>query len=101
MSEGYSYTSIVSGTGEPVRIDVSFYLDDTAWVRACGLGKDRPQLAIRHGDVAASFHPTPDAITRTDARLARELASQAAQYAAEVERLFAEQQADAHNDAAA
>ena len=32
MSDGYTYTSLTARRGEPVRIDVSFHLDDSAWL---------------------------------------------------------------------
>jgi hypothetical protein len=91
----------VSGADEPTRIEVSFHLDDAAWIRAYGLDDDRPQLSIKHGQVSADFSPTPGRITEADARTARELASQAAIYAAEAERLKAEQDAEATADTAA
>jgi len=76
VSAGFSYTTIVSGADEPTRIEVSFRLDDVAWIRAYGLDDDRPQLSIKHGQVGADFSPTPGRITEADARTARELASQ-------------------------
>ena len=93
MSAGFSFTSIVSGVDEPTRIEVSFFLDDAAWIGVCGREDDRPQLSIRNGQVSADFAPTPGRITEADARPARELADQAAIYAADVERLKAEQDA--------
>jgi hypothetical protein len=90
VSAGYSYTTISSRAGQPVRIEVSFHLDDEAWIRACGQERDRPQLSVHHGDTGAVFAPTPGHVTQADARIARELAEQAAIYAAEVERLHAE-----------
>lgn len=100
MSAGYSYTTISSGAGEPARIQVAFHLDEEAWIRACGQERDRPQLSIYHGDTAAIFAPVPGQVTETDARMARELADQAAIYAAEVERLLAEHTARAASPAA-
>jgi hypothetical protein len=101
VSGGYSYTTIVAAADEPTRIEVSFHLDDSAWVRAYGLDEDRPQFTIRHGDVATTFAPTPGRITEDDARMARELANQAATYAAGVERLKANQDAREQNSTAA
>ena len=90
MREGYSYTSISAHPGQPVRIDVSFYLDDRAWIDVPGVGNHRPHLVIAHGDVSATVAPVdPAAVTNLDARQARLLADQAAVYAAEVERLAA------------
>jgi hypothetical protein len=100
VSAGYSYTTISSGADEPARIHVSFHLDDEAWIRACGQESGKPQLSIHQGDTGAIFAPVPGQITQTDARLARELADQAAIYAAEVERLHAEHEAKAANTAA-
>jgi uncharacterized small protein (DUF1192 family) len=93
MNGGYSYVTIMAAADEPTRIEVSFHLDDSAWVRAYGLDEDRPQLTIRHGDVATTFAPTTGRITEDDVRMARELADRAALYAAGVERLKAEQDA--------
>jgi len=73
----------------------------TSWVRAYGRDSGQPQLSIRHGSVCADVAPTPGQITEADTRAARELADQAAIYAADVERLYAEQQARAENEAAA
>jgi hypothetical protein len=100
VTGGYSYTTIMAAADEPTRIEISFHLDDSAWVRAYGLDEDRPQLTIRHGDVAATFAPTMGRITEDDARMARELADRAATYAAGVERLKAEQDAREENGAA-
>ena len=101
MSAGYSYTTIVSGADEPTRIELSFRLDDAAWIKVCGLDNDQPQLCIRHGHTSVDFMPTAGRVTEADARTARELADQAAIYAANVERLKAEQDARAAADAAA
>jgi hypothetical protein len=93
VSAGYSYTTITSGREEATRIGVSFHLDGISWVRACGLDTDRPQLDIDHGQVTARFSPVPDVISETDVRVARQLADQAALYAAAVERVHAQQAA--------
>jgi hypothetical protein len=93
VSAGYSYTTITSAPEEPTRIGVSFYLDDAAWIRAIGEERERPQLSIRHGHVDADFALPPGSITEAGARIARTLADQAALYAAQVERLKAEQDA--------
>ena len=95
MSAGYSYTTIVSGVDESPRIEVAFYLDDAAEVRVYGLGRDQVHLAVRYGQVSVNFCPTMGRITEADTRVARELASQAAIYAADLERLKAEQDAKA------
>jgi hypothetical protein len=91
VSGGYSFTTINSAPHKPTTIGVSFHLDDSAWVRACGLDSGRPQLSISHGEVSARFAPVPDTITQTDVRIAHQLADQAALYATAVERLLAEQ----------
>jgi hypothetical protein len=101
VSAGYSYTSIVSGVNETPRIEVSFYLDDAADIRVYGLGRDQVHLTVRYGQVGVDFSPTRGRITEADTRAARELANQAAIYAADVERLKAEQDARAENEAAA
>jgi hypothetical protein len=100
MTGGYTYTTIRGGPEEAMRIEVSFHLDDAAWIRACGQDGDRPSLAIRHGDVGVDFAPTPGRITEDDVRVARQLADQAAAYAAGVERFKADQDARAENTAA-
>jgi hypothetical protein len=100
VSAGYSYTTISSGADQPARIHVDFHLDDDAWVRACGHDDGKPQLSIHHRDTGAVFAPTLGQITQTDARLARELADQAAIYADQVERLLAENEARATDPAA-
>jgi hypothetical protein len=91
VSGGYSYTTINSAPEEPTQIGVSFHLDDTAWIRAIGQERERPQLTIRHGHVHADFAPTLGPMTEEDVWIARQLAEQAALYAALVERLKAEQ----------
>jgi hypothetical protein len=101
VSAGYSYTTITSGPEEPTTIGVSFYLDDAAWIRAIGEGRERPQLSIRHGHVDAVFAPTLGPMTEADVRIARELAEQAAVYAELVERLKTEQDAREQNSTAA
>jgi hypothetical protein len=101
VNGGYSYTSIVSAVDEPTRIEVSFYLDDAADIRVYGLGSDQLHLAVRYGQVGVDFAPTRGQITAADTQAARELASHAAIYAADLERLKAEQDARAENEAAA
>jgi hypothetical protein len=101
MNGGYSYTAITSAPEEPTTIGVSFHLDDTAWIRAIGQERERPQLTIRHGHVTADFAPTLGPMTDSDVRIARELAEQAALYAELVERLKAEQDAREQNSTAA
>jgi hypothetical protein len=100
VSGGYTYTTIVAGPDEPVRIEVSFYLDDAARIRNYDTGRDRPQFGIQHGDVEVTFAIGHGRVSEDDARLARELADKAAIYAAEVERLRAECVARAANPAA-
>jgi hypothetical protein len=90
MSEGYTYTTLSSHQGEPVRVGVSFYLDTHAWVAVCGRESGQPRLTVSHGDVSVSIGPaSPGQVTEQDARIARSLADQAAAYAAEIERLAA------------
>lgn len=101
MSGGYTYTSISARLGEPTRIGVSFYLDQDAWIVVPGAGTDKPHLTIAHGDVSVSIGPRTDVITTDDAKIARNLADQAATYAAEIERLAAKNEADESGTAAA
>jgi hypothetical protein len=89
---GYTYTSIVVRPGEPTDIGVSFYLDDHAWVTVAGAGTDRPHLHIAQGEVSVSIGPRTETVTADDVVIARRLADQAAEYAAEMQRLSEEQQ---------
>jgi len=90
MSAGYTYTTLSAHPGEPVRVGVSFYLDERASIQVPGTGTDAPHLSVSHGDVLVSIGPArPDQVTEQDARIARKLAARAAAYAAEVERLAA------------
>jgi hypothetical protein len=90
MSGGYSYTTLSAHEGEPVKVGVSFYLDGRAWIAVPGSGTDQPHLHLSYGDVSVSIGPcTPGRVTAEDARIARELADRAGQYAAEIERLHA------------
>ncbi|MGH3222579.1 MAG: hypothetical protein ACRDPY_28435 [Streptosporangiaceae bacterium] len=93
MSTGYTYTTISAHPGDPVRIGVSFYLDQDAWIVVPGAGTDKPHLTIAHGDVSVHIGPRTDPVTGEDARLARHLAEQAVTYAAEIERLAASSEA--------
>jgi hypothetical protein len=102
MSAGYSYTTLSAGPGEPVRVGVSFCLDEQAWIVVCGIEAGRPHLTVEHGDVSVRFAPRSDTvITAEDARIARKLADQAASYAAEVERLSGTGNPDGSGAAAA
>jgi hypothetical protein len=102
MSEGRTYTTLSADYGEPVRVGVSFYLDGRAWFSVPGAGTDNPHLHVSHGDVSVGFSPcVPGQVTAEDARIARELASKAAEYAAEIERLHVASTAGEGGDAAA
>jgi hypothetical protein len=90
MSEGYTYTTLSAHRGEPVKVGVSLYLDERAWIAVPGTGTATPHLSVQHGDVSVSIGPArPGEVTEDDARIARKLADRAAVYAAEVERLAA------------
>jgi hypothetical protein len=99
MSGGYTYTTIVTRREQPTRIGVSFYLDADAWITVPGAGTGTPHLTIAHGDVSVRIGPRADEVTAEDARIARNLADQAAIYAAAVERLAASTTADGTNAA--
>ncbi len=87
MSEAsYAYATITMAPDEPSRVDVSFYLNEDAWVRAHTQAADQPFLSVRLGDVSVRIAPRRDGLTKQDAKIARHLADQAALYAAEVER---------------
>jgi hypothetical protein len=99
VSEGYTYTTLSAHLGQPVRIAVSFHLDSQAWFAVPGAGTGQPHLHISHGDVSADFGPcAPGTVTAEDARIARELADKAAEYATEIERLHAASPAYAAED---
>lgn len=89
MSAGYTYTTISTDPGEPGRIGVSFYLDSRAWITVCGQETGRPHLSVALGEVSVNVSPAPGPATAEDARIARDLASKAADYAAAVEQLAA------------
>jgi hypothetical protein len=90
MSVGYTYTTLSAHPGEPVRVGVSFYLDEHAVIEVPGTGTGALHLSVSHGDVQVSIGPArPGQVTGHDARIARKLADHAATYAAEVERLAA------------
>ena len=101
MSGGYTYTTIITRPGEPTRIGVSFYLDADAWITVPGAGTDQPHLTIAHGEVSVRIGPRTDQVTSEDAKIARNLADQAASYAAEIERLAASDEADGPGTTAA
>lgn len=86
---GYTYSTVTARLGEPVRIRVSFYLDADAWICVAGADDDRPHLTVAHGDVAVSIGPQAGQVTAEDARIARHLAAQVAEYAAAIERVSA------------
>jgi hypothetical protein len=91
VSDGYTYTTLSAHRDEPVRVGVSFYLDDRAWIRFIAGDSAAPHLTISQADVSAQIGPaSATRITGQDARLARELADRAAEYAAAIERLAAE-----------
>jgi hypothetical protein len=94
VSNGYTYTTIAARREQPTKITVSFYLDEDAWIVVPGAGTDNPHLTIEHGDVTVRVAPRSEAVTRQDATIARRLADQAAEYAAEIERLASRQQAE-------
>lgn len=100
MKGGYTYTTIVGGPEEPVRIGVTFHLDEAARIRNYSLGSDRPMFGVTHGDVEVLFALPHDQVTETDVRLACELADKAATYAAEVARVHADHEARTANPAA-
>ena len=103
MSEGYTYTTLSSHPGEPVRVGVSFYLDERAYIEFYGAEPGgRPFLSVSHGDVSVHIGPRTDAeVTAEDARIARTLADLAASYAAEIERLSGTGNPDGSGAAAA
>ena len=101
MSDGYTYTVISAHPGEPTRIEVSFYLDDRAWISVPGAGTRRPHLHIAHEHVSVSVGPRAETVTAEDVALARTLADEAARYAAEIERLSTDHEQPGGGNAAA
>ena len=101
MSDGYTYTTISARPGERPRIGVVFYLDEHAWITVPGTDEGSPHLHIAHGEVSVSIGPPAEAVTAEDVVIARRLADQAAEYAAEIERLREHQQADSSGPTAA
>ena len=98
MSGGYTYTTIINRRGEPTRITVSFYLDADAWITVPGADSETPFLSIVHGDTSVRIGPRADQVTSEDVAIARNLANQAATYAAEIERLAAASEAGGLRD---
>jgi hypothetical protein len=94
VSGGHTYTTIITRPGEPTRISVSFHLDASAWIAVAGTGTDTPHLSIGHGGATVRIGPRTGEVTAEDAKIARELADQAATYAAQIERLAARNPAD-------
>ena len=41
MSDGCTHTTLSAHPGEPVRVGVSFYLDELAWIAVPGIGAGR------------------------------------------------------------
>jgi hypothetical protein len=101
MSDGYTYTTISARPGEHPRIGVAFYLDEHAWITVPGTDEGRPHLHIAHGEVSVSISPPDETVTAQDVVIARRLAEQAAEYAAEIQRLREHQQADSAGPTAA
>jgi hypothetical protein len=98
---GYTFTTLSSRPGEPVRVGVLFHLDNRAWISVPGTGSGEPHLCISHGDVQVNICPSPGQVTDEDARIARLLADNAVTYAAELERLCPAGGADGPGTAAA
>ena len=87
---GYTYTTVSgphrrAGAQSGCR-STSTRTRGSAW---SGPRTDRPHLAVAHGDVSVSIGPQAGPVTAEDARIARHLAAQAAEYAAAIERLSA------------
>ena len=80
MSGIYSFTTLSARPGEPVRVGMSFYLDELARIEVYEATPNcRPFLSISHGDVSVNIGPRTDAeVTAEDARIARTLADLAA-----------------------
>jgi hypothetical protein len=91
MSDGYTFTTLSAHRGEPVKVGVSFCLDQSAWISVFGVSDGRPHLSVAHGDVSVDIGPAAaGVVTGQDARIARKLAEAAAEYAAAVERIAAQ-----------
>src|SRR4051812_21545180 len=99
--DGYPYPTLLGRTGEPMRVDTTFYLNESAYIRVVGAGTDRAFLALDQGAVSVVISARHDVrLTDQDVTLVRRLAEASARLLAEVERIHAKQQADRAETAA-
>jgi hypothetical protein len=92
MDHGYTYTTLTGRPGEEMRVDTTFYLDETAYIRVVAAGTDRAFLSIDQGAVRVTISARPDVqLTDQDVNLVRCLAEESARLLAEVERIHTEQ----------
>ena len=99
--EGYTYTTLLGRTGEEMRVDTAFYLDESAYIRVVGAGTDQVFLALDQGAVSVVISARHGVqLTDQDVNLVRRLAEASARLLAEVERVHAKQQADRAETAA-
>jgi hypothetical protein len=96
--EGYSYTTISARPGQLPQIRVSLYLDDRAEISVLGLSTGPPHLHLSHGQATVNISTSSEGVTAQDTQVARALARSAAEYAAEVDRQWAAQQATDSDD---
>jgi len=90
--EGYTYTTLLGRTGEEMRVDTAFYLDETAYIRVVGAGTDQVFLALDQGAVSVVISARHGVqLTDQDVTLVRRLAEASARLLAEVERIHSEQ----------
>ena len=93
--DGYTYTTLTGRPGQEMRVDTTFYLNETAYIRVVGAGTDRAFLALDQGAVSVAISARHDVqLTHQDVNLVRSLAEASARLLAEVERIHTEQQAD-------
>ena len=101
MSDGYTYTTISARPGERPGSRWRSTSTSTPGSPCPAADEGRPHLHIAHGEVSVSISPPAGTVTAEDVVIARRLADQAAEYAAEIERLREHQQADSSGTTAA
>jgi hypothetical protein len=57
---GYTYTTLTGRPGEEMRVDTTFYLDETAYIRVVAAGTDRAFLSIDQGAVRVTISARSD-----------------------------------------
>ncbi|QKW39383.1 hypothetical protein HUT06_39570 [Actinomadura sp. NAK00032] len=93
MTNAYSYTTVQVEPDGSAAVHVSLHPDESVSVLAV-TGHGRAQISVQHANASVLIAPTNAAAPTTgDLQIARHLAESFAVYAAEVERLHAENRA--------